>query len=539
MKRTIHLDSVELGGGEPQRLNLFPGRHLGERDFDLLQAYADDRLAPLLTHVFPGIVAGLEASLDADDPALRIHVRPGNAVGGDGRPLRLHFPLDETWEQLLEYAEKDADGPLANGIYFLHLEREVELADADAEQAACRRAEPDPTRDRRLDTVCLLNLRFVTGHAGLLALPRDRAANRLGARFLEESPFDAVNGGVPLALVKVQKRKPVWFEAVAGRFAATAQGPYLAFLAHAGQVMARFSHDLAMKGGKLDDTLSLAEQIGLDYLPAAGPLPAELLRDVGGENPNLAFAPGDLQVDLIPVPADTVSAVVERELPRGVVDLAGGRGDRLRLLLAVDDPDYRPDLMNLPRPDAKLESELLERGNAAIAAWNAWKIQWLALFQGLSAAQRDSYNAPALPADETAYLGALTARAGIDQAVAQREKALKTGETLPHPYSDWKAHPRLGAQSVSPATSGDNGLYRRRQDLASLIDALEGELEENFSLINALNDFLGLQRQHLDAITVSFSSLAGGVPGDGSGMNLIRWAKYADFTPSVPKPSAG
>lgn len=537
MNKPIHLDLVKPAGDVPQRLNLFAGRHLGEREFDLLQAYADDRLAPYLTSVAPGIVAGLEAGIEFGAGAQavhRLHVRPGNGIGADGRPLRLHYRLELTWPQLLEYAEREQDGPLLDGFYFLHLERSVELADADLDQASCRRAEPDPLRDRRLETVSLVGLRWIGSDAGLLAMPQNRAANRLLVRFLQESPFDSVNGGLPLGLLKVVGRAPVWFDALAGRFDAVADAPYRSLLAHTQNVLEQYSRDLAAAGVLPNPSIPLGQQLGIDFLPAAGPLPAELLRDPGGENPGLAFAAQDLQVDLLPLPASGAAAVVARELPRGVVDLAFGRGDRIRLLLAVADADYRPNLMDQPQPDAALESELLARGNAAIAAWNAWKTQWLTLFAGLDAlpaSQTQGIAMPPLPLNEAAFLSGLTARASIDQIVAQREKT--AGEVLPQPYRGWKTNPRLGVQSVTPITAGANGMHRQRLDLVTSIDALEGELEENFQLMNELNDFLGLQRQHLDAITVSFSGLAGGVPGDGSGMNLIRWSKYAEFQPKI------
>lgn len=557
MNKPIHLDQVKPAGDAPRRLNVFAGRHLGERDFDLLQAYADDRLAPFLTHLSPGIVAGLEAGLEYD-PAVpgakgrhRLHVRPGNAIGGDGRPLRLHYRLDMVWPELVGYVKREHDlkeaDRLPDGLYFLHLDRAVEMADAvadaESDQAACRRAEADPLRDRRLETVALLSLRLITGDAALLALPQARAANRLCARFLTESPFDTINGGVPLALLKIVADAPVWFDPLAGRFAARADAPHRTFLAHGQRVLEQFSRDLAAAGKLPDDKVPLAQQLGLDYLPAAGPLPAELLRieaviEPAVEQPGLAFAPLDLQVDLMPVPAATVPAVVARELPRGWVDLAHPRGDRIRLLLAVDDPNYRPNLLDLPRPDAQLESEILERGKTAIQAWNEWKKQWLALYQGLTDQQKKELAAPALPtkggvSSEGDFIASLTARASMGEIVKQREDALK-GASLPHPYSDWKASPRPpGFQNAELISGGPDGLYKQRADLETEIDALEGELEENFALINLLNDFLGLQRQHLDAITVSFSSLAGGVPGDGSGMNLMRWAKYADFQPKL------
>ena len=53
-------------------------------------------------------------------------------------------------------------------------------------------------------------------------------------------------------------------------------------------------------------------------------------------------------------------------------------------------------------------------------------------------------------------------------------------------------------------------------------------------LLEEVGDFLGLQRQQLDALTVSFSTLAGGVPGDGLGSQLVRWTAKANFVPKPP-----
>lgn len=542
MIRPIRMDVVRPAADAPRRLNVFAGRHLGEREFDLLQAYADDRLAPLLTGTAPGIVTGLEASLDADDPQHPIRVRPGHGIGADGRPVRLHFPLEQTWPQLLEHTERELDGKLRDGVYFLELKRAVELIDADPDGDPCRRTLPDPLRDRRIETVARLDLRLITAGASLMSVSQTRAANRLCVRFLTESPFDAVEGGVPLALVKVVARAPVWFDAVAGRFPALADGAYRTFLAHTRAVLEAYAQRLAAEGRQPEASRTLAEQLDLDHLPAAGPLPAVLLRNPGGDpggdpdqRPALAFAPGDLQVELMPVPASTVAGMVTQELPRGTVGLASGRGDRIRLTLAVADVDYRPGLMDLPQPDLDLERELDARSRAAIDAWQAWKAQWLILFHGLTEAQGRTVAMPPLPEDEGALLTRLTARASVDALVQQRQQALPPGEGLPHPYSDWQARPRIASQTVTPRTGEETGLHRRRLDLVERIDALQGELEANFLLLNELTDYLGLQRQQLDAITVSFSSLAGGVPGDGSGLNLMRWVKHAEFQPKVQK----
>jgi hypothetical protein len=86
----------------------------------------------------------------------------------------------------------------------------------------------------------------------------------------------------------------------------------------------------------------------------------------------------------------------------------------------------------------------------------------------------------------------------------------------------------------TPDLSSD-GLLHQRETVQQQIRALEGELAESFALLNEVGDYLGLQRQQLDALTLSFSALAGGVSGDGSGLNLMRWAQSAALTPDLVK----
>lgn len=73
-----------------------------------MQAYADERVAPLLTTARPGILRGLQVDL----PPRRLEVagvigegfvvRPGLAVSGDGSPLGLFDEVRATWRALLE-----------------------------------------------------------------------------------------------------------------------------------------------------------------------------------------------------------------------------------------------------------------------------------------------------------------------------------------------------------------------------------------------------------------------------------------------------
>ncbi|MBI5329330.1 MAG: hypothetical protein HZB71_01845 [Betaproteobacteria bacterium] len=538
MNAPIHLHVIEPEKQAPQRLNLFPGRHLGEREFDLLQDYADARLAPLLGQLHPGVVQGLTVQVEPCTKDFLIRVRPGLALGADGLPVALHYALETAWSDLTSSVMKGQGGaPLPDGYFFLTLNRGVEKVDGDSRQAACARTEADPLRDRRLETVAMLGLQFIATGKVLADLPAQRAANRLSVRFLSHSPFNRKTGAVPLGLVRAEKGLPLWFDTVAGRFEAQPHAPYRAFLAHTRKAMADYARLSASDPRRKNAKLPLADKLGLDYLPAAAPLPSDLLIDPAGEKPALAFDPQGLEIDLIPVPSDTVAAVLEQELARGAIRIADGVGDHLRLLLAVDDPDYRPDLMNLPQTDKALEAELTQRSAAAIDAYGAWKKQWLALCQGLDAdALKQAPPLLVAPEKESALLGGMKPKATMRALIALRQAALKTGEDLPHPYMERKALLAEAAETVSAITSNVDGLLKLRADKMAEIEKLKAELEDNFSLLDAVNDHLTLQRQHLDSISVSFSTLAGGVPGDGSGMNLMRWSKSMQFKPITPTP---
>jgi hypothetical protein len=536
MRDTIRLHQPTPGATAPRRLNVFPGRHLGERELDLLQAYADDRLAPLLAQAAPGILGGLELAVSGTGPATRLRVRPGAAVGPDGRALALYYPLDLDWSALMELHARDAGAPPRDGLWLVTLRRAGEIADAGDEREPCVRDEPDPLRDTRIETTVRPGLQLVTANRRWLDMAPRRAANRVCVRHLDTPPFDPISGAVPVALVRIEDQAPLWFDLPAGRIEAHTDGPHRTLLAQVRSAMEVFNRVAPGDTAPPSEAAppSLAELLGIDYLPAAGPLPRALLEDLGGEAPSLAFDPRDLQVDLMPVPARTVGAVVARELPRGTVSLAHGRQDRIRILVAVDDPQYRPDLMNLPRIDAELEADLYWRGKTAFEAHAAWVDQWRVLYQGLDADGLTRAQAPALPDPPT------LADAVLEGLVQARRAALPEGAPLPQPYAGHAAGPNPPPTGYQPPnlTEGEgDGLYAQREALKDAIAALEDELEESFDLLQALNDYIGLQRQQLDAIGVSFTALAGGTVGDGSGLDLLRRAGTVRFIPDGTPPT--
>ena len=608
MADPIHLHPLDAGPDDPRRLNAFPGRHLGEREFDLLQAYADRRLAPLLSGRAPGVLDGLELSATGEGADIRLHLRPGSGLGAGGQAVRLLFPLDQSWASLLELHQRDHDAPPADGFHFITLGRGVERVDTDADADPCLRTEPDPTRDARLETVGRLGLQFITANPRWMAMEPTRAVNRLCVRHLRQSPFDPASGAVPVALVRIVDGEPSWIDAVGGHIPARPDGPYQAFLAHTQRVMAEFSRaggrppatpflppvtapgrppggvaprapspvipspgrptpvvpapvigrpglpgrlaDIARPPGRTTGSpagngpRTLDALLGLDYLPAAGPLPASLVTDLASAEPGLAFEGDVLQVELMPAPASTIPALLQRELPRGVVDLVHGRQDRIRILAAIADPDYRPDLMDLPRIDQALAEEMYRRGRAARAAHKNWLETWQALYAGLDADGLEAAGAPPLadPSEPQAAPPGAVAEPPSPEARFQGlvdQRSAKLGDSpLPEPYASLDGAPPpqppgLPEPVTMPAATGD-GLHRRREQLRAEIDALEEGLEVNFNLLGELGDYLKLQRQQLDAITVSFSALAGGVPGDGSGLKLVRWSNAAQFLPTTP-----
>ncbi|MEW6218544.1 MAG: hypothetical protein AB1634_03300 [Thermodesulfobacteriota bacterium] len=548
MTQPIRLRAVEVSGEEPSRLNLFAGRHLGEREFDLLQAYADDRLAPLLATALPGIYSGLEVATSGVGADWRLVVRPGTALASHRVPVSLFSPLVVDWPTLTaEYARDErlpADALPPDGLYFLVLARAVEVVDEAASAEPCRRTEEDPTRDLRLETVARLGLAAIPGTESLLAMPQARAVNRLLARYLlpveDEAAFPApplfvaIPGAIPVAILAVKDGRPRWLDSHA-RLAPRADGRQRALAEHAQAVLARVAPPADGRRYRLRALL------GLDYLPAAGRLPAWLLGNAGSLDlgpDDLAFDPVDLQVEVLAVPASTAPSIVEGELARSPIDLVHGQGDRLRLLLAVSDPDYRPDLMDLPLPDFQLEAEVYALGDEARRTYGLWQAEYDRLFAGLggpgyeeelrAVARPRPIAAPETPAQ---FFAALLAR---HEAAARDDEPLAL-HLLFSRYQDEAGRPRIPGQApaghadpaLPPAPS--DRLYCQRTDLGRRIAFLEQELADNATLMADFDTFLQLQRQHLDNLTLSFSHLAGGVPGDGSGLKLTRWLPYATF----------
>lgn len=593
MKQVIRISEVTVTSNRRRRLNLFPGRAMSEQAFDFIQDYTEDRLDPLLVGSRPGIVRGLEVSHHVtaadgsrEDGAAKVdmlRVNPGLAVSPNGEALSLYFPLQLAFESVvLEYRHQNILSQTTSGLFFLTLQRTTASVDASMDVDACRRTEADPLRDMRLETVTRMGLQLIDASPELLALPREKIANRYLAHYTGNAWTNEASRELPIAMLAVRRDKLVWLDPLAGRYEAVPDAEYKALLTH---TLAEF------KSARRRD--ANASWPRLEYLPAAGQLPSDMLVGVeGDEPPVLQWLPDHIQTDMIPLPESRLPAVIQRELPRGLIDLREPQHDRMRLLIAIPDQDFRPDLLDLPRADHALEEELYRRGKTAHDSWRKWKGQFLTLYhlrkktngdndtslspqaletlavpqpaerplpvtnaqnrdsRSLSPAERKKWAIPD-PQQQGLLLvlspqGALSGwrntanfsnKAFFDSQIRRRADLAKLSQLtqLPLPYRRGIPLPPAeftwydGTQPPAAVTPASNGLLIRLAETENTLEELKEDVADGRNILDRVSDFLLLQRQQLDAQSVSFTTLAGGVSGDGSGMQITRWLPQTEW----------
>ncbi|MFY9973102.1 MAG: hypothetical protein WAK53_02500, partial [Chromatiaceae bacterium] len=489
-------------------------------------------------------------------------MRPGLAVAADGRPVGLFYEIRATWQALVDAWLRESRAVDAAGVYYLILRRGTGLVDADIGIDPCRRAETDPLRDTRLETLGTLALRALALAPEVIStLTPTRIANRVAALNADGAFLAHLGQAVPLALLAVSRREPPpegagefayridWVSQAAGRYLSVPDSGYQVLLA---QVQEAFRDALAeaesMAGAPESLTGRLEQALGLDYLPAAGVLPSILLRDPDGQGPSIPWLPAHLGVDMVPVPEESVPEIIERHLPRRPVSLATATGERLRLLLAVNEPDYRPGLLDFPEIDAALTTDLYRYHIRAYEAWVDWRREFDGLYGllGTDLLTADQVRALALPEPKAPpeIPGDFYARLVTD--------ALRTlpgdGERGPAPYGLYSTCPPApptfytdwAVQPVPPCEEGppqppplpmpaDDGLVIRYRLTQLEMEGLDSRIRVLRARVEKTRDYLLLQRQQLDSQTVSLAALGGGVAGDGSGLQVARWLPFTQL----------
>jgi len=551
-----------------ERLNLFSGRHLGEQEFERLQAYTDRRIAPLLSARDPGVLHGLEirtGSLGSLGEGLVVN--SGLALAGNGQLLGLFYPLRQSWQNLIDEFVEDIGSADASGVYYLTLKRNTRYVDADPDTKPCQRLDFDPLRDARRVLVGSLGLTRlgVTLEAGA---SREQIENWVAANNVERELLYTMQDAVPLGLLAIEnagsESEPdfqlSWFTQEAGRYLAIPDGGFLVLME---QVKAAFRRKLleAQTQDEESEVLSpldyLIANLQLGYLPAAGELPKELIRDIAAPAPGVGWLPRHIYVDMVAVPEESVPELINRHLPRRAIDLQQRSGDRMRLLVAVNEPDFKSDLMQFPQTDAQLHDDIYRYFQRSYNLWRDWmkhfnKLYFLTDADLLSEGELKSLDLPEPIASPV--LPQLFFQQTIDDA----RDELGEGEppVTPYPYNQgipdapafYQQWGQLGQLSglgqtyLPPAleTPEENGLVIQLTIAKHELEELDNNIRAIRSRLEKTRDFLLLQRQQLDNQTVSLAALAGGVAGDGSGLQVARWLPFTQLkAPVIEEPVAG
>ena len=563
-----------LADNNTQRLNYIPGRTLSEQEFDLMQVYVDERCEDLLVGRTPGIVQGLDLVLPQADEnttaveALNekaIQINAGVAVSFSGKAITNRLPIRFYWQDLKDQylAEKTLLDKVKNGVYFLTLRRKQIIMEEAVKQDPNTRTELNPLRDTRIETLAQVNLQEVKLLTSVLQKSRQSIAVTVLQKMIETQLFAENPDEVKLALVKITNEKIEWIDNLAGRFLARDNSVYFTLVDYWHAILnSRNPFRLDERQAVLLPTTRLADLFDVNCLPAAGKFPSSLLIDLAGKpvmdgdedtgkwaRPNLAFSPSGLQIEMLPIPENAVQGILQNEISRGVIDLKPGTQDRLRILVAVKQDDYYPKLMDLPEIDLKLIKDyLVPKQKEAATAFEIWEKAFIELYGGLTRHIRlstDETKKVTIEKFSSIYLVDISSK--ILSGVSDENKKLlgipKSSVSKPalvhaalnsiadekkfRPFSLVKKiiqDENIPNGRDAANLTDSSGLIDQRFDLIDDIDALEDLILKTNELIDELRDYLSLQRQQLDSMTVGFSSIAGGIPGDGTGLKLMRWS---------------
>lgn len=612
--------SPVYGSADMQRLNFIAGRSLSQQEFALMQRYVDERCEDLLVARQPGIAFGLEVQVPQTKEEFSkssMRINPGVGVSWSGRVVSIRLPLHVKWDELRqEYlARQVAKGEeppakLPNGFYFLTLRRQVRILDEIKKTDPCTRTELDPLRDTRVATLAQLNLQPLPFESSWLDYSRQRVAMQVFKMLLGSHPLtqpvpwekappeymadDEETGGllaenpheIKLALIKVVDNFPQWVDPQVGRLLARDNAVQMAMLDYWHSIIsapARFRLD--GEPVELDKKKNLQQLLDVDYLPAAGKFPEQLISNLAGkvgknhlqwQRPELQFFAYGLQIELVPVPANSVMGVIRQEVSRGPIDLSGLEMDRLRLMVAVNPDDYHPKLLDLPEIDKKLVTEdLVNTQYQAYLAYKAWaeaywnlyhnlndrapdpaqplSLKTRAIFAGFYLTHIPQNAFPSLenqrvlrrelaipdysPSPEKVEQVLRQLQANRRAELREQGKPVDKDADLPRPWSLLElAVNDISEKNYEPVTlPAGKGLVAQRIAVREDIEDIEQFIVRTNQLIDEVRDYLSSQRQQLDSITVSFSSLAGGIPGDGTGLKLMRWSDKLTLANAVAK----
>jgi hypothetical protein len=547
-KKTIRLHEVETGQGIPpdaltrlrmQRLNFFPDRPLGDDEFDRMQAWSDHRMAALENSLQqPGILEGLECHLysvneqnDEGELEFRqiIQLFPGRGLGQNRQLYVLQHPLEQEWKSLAQRFQADPETPeeALNGLYLVVLDADFFHMDVMPNREPCRRDELDRLRDARIQRGLMLSLVQVDTSLWILPEVEEKpvvAANRFLGRLLKLPQRMPQYAGISVALVGVKENELLWLNSSAAAFEA---GDYPLHK----QLREHFHNSIEMailEGVNNGLTAAQAmEALELAWLPAAAELPAFLLENPASVSPlpDLRWFPPGADEELQVIAESSLPVIMRTNMERAPTGFNAVAGDHYRIGLVVSDDDYRPDLLQLPELETEVVELLHRKGRESVNATAASQIIWDELAAGFDPTLHPEIaSVPERPPDPADPLDILASLA------SQSWKAKTAGATLTAPYSEeWPPPPDDLPQVVNvPEDPGDGLLVQFTEEIEREEDLSE-MLEDIDDLLEMLEQEKKQQRGLVDALTIDLARLAGGIPGDGSGIKIASAAREIDL----------
>lgn len=349
---------------------------------------------------------------------------------------------------------------------------------------------------------------------------------------------------------------------------------------------------IAQIGGRVR-YLPAAGELPLGFLlPPAAAAGVSLPPLAGDPGSTCPFLPPSLEVDLTAIRASRMPSLLASELRRAPLDLSVPSRDAVTLLLAIPDTDWRPDLLDEPRGDPLLPGVLFRAFTSAMTAQIAATDAWNAVYGGLgthmtndnrttfnyllvtAATQQNrddllnhhadllvgfADNAGDPAALGTLLRGAFTLPSPPDAPTLQMQLdrlgyALQDASPLAPADPDTVLQPLapalpagtnyaawlVQAQLTRPTDAGDAavpGALAKLYTLQQAYSILAQITRTQQTTLEGHQRLLVLQRLHLDIVSSLSSSLAGGVPGDGTGLQFARLLPFMQLVAPSPPPA--